>query len=251
MKNTIYYSLFIGIFLFSQNCLSQKSSIVKEITNLTKLTTSEITSFAPHFPLNLENDEATKSAMNEWYTNYPNEFEAFVQNPKYQENKFAWFPFGIENGNEKMDTLLNDDLLHWLSIYSISTDELNTAAPHFPNLPATENKRNDAVVFNHQKVEWLQHYPWEFKQLMRLVYEDYGKEPKESPDFRSYRPTTEKPVWKETPDAHKIVYEMKLQHWYYMFDSSKYKQLYGEPPALPEKYNSMEEYIHDNVKNDN
>jgi len=41
---------------------------------------------------------------------------------------------------------------------------------------------------------------------------------------------------------------MKLQHWYYMHDQEMYRKLYGEPPALPEKYKSMDDYIKQNTK---
>lgn len=250
MKKILAGSWFILLF-FQISLYSQGFVIIKEILSLTEFTPTELRETAPHFPYHVEDNEVAKESLQEWAKNYPQEFIKFNEHPKYQNNKFYWYTFGIEVESEKIDEFLNDDLLRWIDIYHLSWTEVKKAAPNFPDIPNTGDKRQDAAKFNHQKVLWKELYADEYNYLMRLVYPDYNKEPSQGPHFTSYSPTTQKPIWNDGAKQNRLVYEMMLQHWYYMFDQDKYRELYGEPPTLPEEYNSMEDYIEKNTKNDN
>ncbi|MBW7867970.1 MAG: hypothetical protein H3C31_06570 [Brumimicrobium sp.] len=253
IKKTFFRIALIS-FLLQGYSVKAQESIVEQISLLTTLEADEILAVSPHFPLRTMDNEQFKAELKTWYNDYRAEYEQFIKLEKFQQNPFYWNSFGLEVEEEVVNEYLNDDLLTWIAINSISNEELRQAAPHFPSIPNSGNKREDANQFSYLKVTWLKEYREEFDAIIRIVDPNYNMEPMVGPYFTSYRPGTEKPMLSlddaNNPDR-KLIYDMKLQHWYYMHNQTKYRELYGEPPALPEQYGSMEEYIKENTKNDN
>ncbi|HHZ81853.1 MAG TPA: hypothetical protein EYN64_03920 [Flavobacteriales bacterium] len=55
------------------------------------------------------------------------------------------------------------------------------------------------------------------------------------PKFFGYPVTERKPVLLSAgdPESERILYELRIQHWFYLFNHEKYEQHYGVFPQLP------------------
>jgi len=234
MKTKIFY-FFIAIF-FNVNTYAQgtSQSTWNRILQTAQVEWNEVYSNCPNFPKGELNDLEFSKAIIEWYNNSPLEVESFYNISRIKKINPSRYYLGLPL-NEEANNYKNS-FVQWIKESNISDRRIMNLAPHFPVFSKDQSELN----FNINR--WKSLYGHEYENIINaeelvVLNPNYSKyiNISQIPHFIGPLESIEKPLVDENvSQEEKLVFELKLMNWYFVFQNEMFYKEYGFTPEFPD-----------------
>ncbi len=248
----------IVITILNYSCQKEKQAIsladyagtdtVLKVLKFLKIDINKSKQLAPHFPdptpwiKDLDKKDYA-STFKSWTTDHFSEFQSFANDEYIKKQGFAWESLGLKNPyiNKKYFSSFSQ------AAAILSPKRLKKIAPHFPD----ESLANSKEEYDSLITLWQKNYAKEYENWLNapeiVAIKPEGSQGKvdlgilaDLPEFMHYPDfDQEYPVQAHSESDEE--FNLKVQHWYFVFHPKEYVKKYGKLPKLPKNFD-VEKY---------
>lgn len=225
----------------------QAANPFNEVLTYANINTHNLKKDFPHLSKVLTKDGYTIADVSNWARQHPSEWTGFNQLPEVKKLNIAWATVGIAEPAKASE--FQNSFYQWYKAANVSDTKRSELFPHFP-LPNLNNANLEEEATNYDGgiATWQRLYPEEYQTFLNTpeltalnpYYNGYYAL-NYMPMFIGSDIALDKPVKENTGSEAKdeFKYQLKLRHWYFVFQPTEFNSLYGKDYKFPADFDAQ------------